>query len=120
MKVEGVVEIAPAPLGELSTRLLSSAYRASRNALIMLVVDRPTLREADRFLDDVVAAEGNEFTGVVYADLADEQRVADAARGASFVVASTDRFRSRLAAEGIACEDARSWLPRTPSQAATT
>lgn len=119
MKIEGVVEIAPAPLGELSTRLLSSAYRASRNALIMLVVDRPTLHEADRFLDHVVAIEGNDVKGVVYADLADEHTVAEAARGASFVVASTDRFRSRLAAQGIACEDAQSW-PRDNGHQAPT
>jgi hypothetical protein len=109
MRIEGVVEIAPAPLGEVAARLLSSAYRASRSAVVMLVLDRRTLREADRYLDQVVGAEGSEVKGVVYADIADERTVAEAARSASFVVASTDAFRSRLAAQGISCEDALTW-----------
>jgi hypothetical protein len=112
MKIQGVVEIAPAPLGEESARLLSSAYRASRSAVIMLVLDRVTLREADRYLDQVVGREGNDVQGVVYADVADERTVAEAARAASFVVASTDAFRRRLAAQGIVCEDAISWPTR--------
>lgn len=104
-----MVEIGPAPLGENAARLLSSAYRLSRDAVVMLVLDRVARVEADRYLDHVVEREGNDVQGVVYADVAEERLVAETALGAAFVVASTDEFRCRLAAHGIACEDALTW-----------
>lgn len=117
MRIQGVVEIGPAPLGENAARLLSSAYRMSRSAVVMLVLDRIARVEADRFLDRVVEREGNDVKGVVYADSADERLVAEAALDASFVVASTDEFRCRLAAHGIACEDALTWPERADREA---
>jgi hypothetical protein len=117
MKIQGIVEIAPEPLGEQSAKLLYSAYRASRSAVVMLVLDRPTLMMADRFLDQIVVREGIDVKGVVYVDVEDERTVAAAARDASFVVASTAAFRSRLAAYGIACEDAISWSERAVAAA---
>lgn len=112
MRIQGVVEIGRAPLGDNATRLLSFAYRISRSAVVMVVLDRIARIEADRYLDGVVEREGNDVKGVVYADLADERLVAEVALNATFVVASTDEFRCRLAAHGIACEDALTWPER--------
>jgi hypothetical protein len=103
--VATILEIGRRPNGEIPASLISAAYRASRETPVMLVLDSVSPREVDQLLDPVVARNGREHRGVVYASMRDENAVLDVAAGASRVFAASAGFRAKLASHGIAFRD---------------
>jgi hypothetical protein len=103
-QVATLLEIGRKANGEMPTALISAAYRASRATPVMLVLDAISPNEVDQVLDPLVAGNGRNLRGVIYAT-SDDSKVLAFAAAASRVFAASERFRSRLAEHGIAFED---------------
>lgn len=97
-----IVEIASGSNERERTELIRAAYRSSRSGLVALALRGVTRQLVDRALDAVVDARRDRIRGVIYVDA--DQSTEDlliAARHASVVVASTERFRVELAELGV-------------------
>jgi hypothetical protein len=112
MRIGVVVEIAPNHSGELPITLIDAAYRASHDAVIMLVLRPDLCRGVDRVLDPIVRAAGVDMKGLVYADLDDSDTVLRATREASLVIAGSSRFRTMLAERGVTWCDVETGMNR--------
>jgi hypothetical protein len=101
MSFYAVVEIAPDSNGALPSHLLTAAYRASREATVLLVLNGVSVASVDQLLDPIVRREGVAVRGVVYATVEDAT-VMLAARTAPVVLASSSLLRTQFRALGIA------------------
>lgn len=103
MRIGAVIEIAPDAAGALPAELITEAYRASRSAPIAFALN-PRIRRADVdcILDPVVAENCGNVHGVLYLDHHDDRMISAALMRADFVVATTDDFRARCEATGVA------------------
>ena len=61
-----VVHVAREPGGQLPVDVILTAYRASRDAPVMLVLDSVSPREVDEILNPMVVTMGLEVCGVRY------------------------------------------------------
>lgn len=101
MRIRTVVEIVPDASGELPSALIAAAYQASRNGIVMFVLNGANAAGVDRLLDPIVRRHGIGMSGVLYAKIEDEPVVFAAAQTASFVVAASVNFREMLNDRGI-------------------
>ncbi|HEX7120394.1 MAG TPA: hypothetical protein VF212_16490 [Longimicrobiales bacterium] len=106
-RIGAVVEIPPDDAHRLPVELISAVYRASRNALMVLVCHRASRAAIDAALTPTVQEVGLDVHGVLYLDGEDEGAVREAVYRAPVVVASTERFRTRLYAWGVPFIDPR-------------
>jgi hypothetical protein len=100
-----ILEVGRQPDGGLQGELIAAAYRVSRSAPVLLVLDRVSRAEVDRALDEVVTSSELNRPGVVYADAADDALVMAAATRAHWVFARSSRFRAKLDARGLPYHD---------------
>lgn len=101
LRVGALVEITPTADGIVPESLLSLAYRASENALIVLAHRGVTARQIDHVLDRIVATYGLRTNGVIYADATNVGATIDMAHRARVVIAATPAFQEVLAEAGI-------------------
>ncbi|HEX6938524.1 MAG TPA: hypothetical protein VF158_03870 [Longimicrobiales bacterium] len=100
-RIGAVVEVSAGPTGRLPVDLISSVYRASRSALMVLVCQGSSRAAIDAALTPTVQEVGLDVHGVLYLDADDDHAVREAVRQAPLVVASSEGFRARLDAWGV-------------------
>lgn len=110
--IGALVEVSAETPEALRAELLSAAYRASRCALMVAVCSGVARSAVDAGLTPAVREVGLDVHGILYLDGEDDDALREAARAAAVVVASSERFRARLAEWGIACVDARDAIER--------
>jgi hypothetical protein len=97
-----VLEVGRQPDGALQHGVITAAYRASVAAPVLLVLDRVLPAEVDKVLDAEVRSSPLDRPGVRYASIEDDATVLGAARRAHRIFASSDSFRAKLQARGLA------------------
>jgi hypothetical protein len=103
--IAAAIEIDGSTSQPLQERLLSSAYRLSRTAPVVLMLNGIDRQRVDRLLDKVVALEGTRFAGVRYVDdMVNADAMAVVAHHAATVITSTVRVFSRLREAGVPAE----------------
>lgn len=107
-QVGAVVEIAEETCSTSLAEVVASSYRASRRALVVLILNGVSPREVDTALNPVVRSEGLDVQGVLYLSIEDEAAVLSAARAALVVVATSERLSLKLRREGLECLNAHS------------
>lgn len=98
---QSIIEITLQPDGRVPAELLKEAYRASIRGKIVFVLQNVSPGTIDEILDDIVPLLPLEIPGVLYIDISDENKVAEAVLGADRVFADTEKFRSILARLGV-------------------
>lgn len=82
-RVRAVVDITAEPAGCTLEELVVSAYRASRDGVVVLVLSGVSPAEVDRILDPVVPSMPLTIPGVRYLQATDEEAVRRAYRSAA-------------------------------------
>lgn len=108
MFVAKVVEIATDSSGRLPNRLILDIYRASCRELIVLVLNGITPRPINAILDPLVPTLPLRIPGLLYVDLADEDRVREVLASKPLVFPRTLEFRSLAFVFGIRTSQFRS------------
>lgn len=110
-KFVAVLEVGRQADGAVQGGLIAAAYRASRVAPVLLVLDRVSRAEVDKVLDHVVTTSELNRPGVRYAEAEDDATVLAAAEQARRVFASSECFRAKLEARGLRYHDPRDLEP---------
>jgi hypothetical protein len=100
-----VLEIGREANGTIQSQRIAQAYRASRSASVMLVLNRVSRSEVDDVLDKVVSSYRLDIPGVLYVDLDDDATVLSVASRAPMIFASSDEFCAKLDSLGIRYRD---------------
>lgn len=101
MRTRAVIEIAEEFDPRVQAELVASAYRLSRNGLVVLALRGISRKAVDRLLDPVVATVGRDVVGILYVEAPDPIQLLPYVAPATQVVGVSEGFHSAFRRHGI-------------------